>query len=109
MPFKITKRLQVNESFTTAEGEITLTLIVPRKKSLLALKDASDEELMQFMNQHIAGWDNIVGDDDQPLEYNADNLNAVLDALPGLVGGIAERLYGLAGEQGAAKKKRQAS
>ena len=78
--------------------ELEFTAIFHRgrvKKILQNSRKTSDEKLSDTdtVAQMLAGWKDVMAEDDTPLPYNRANLTKVLEVAPGLSGEIATAFF----------------
>ena len=88
MAFKLVKRnklrVQVKGTFKDEEGKpvnFDFTLLCRRLSQAeieTAIKN-SDEPVKEFVQRVTEDWEGVLGEDGQPLSFEASNLDAVLD------------------------------
>lgn len=114
--FKIRKNLTSLESFAVYDdgASLELELEVPRRSVIEAIMGrvghddknaaANMQHDLTLAKKHIVSW-NVYADDDSLLPVNDENVAALLDHAPGLVGKVVTKLLELAAGKADVEKK----
>ena len=90
--FRVRYLLMTREELATvARQSLDLMRAGDIDSQIEAMSEERVRESVALMQRHVVGWDGISGEDDQPLPFTADNLNALL-AVPYLHRAIASGL-----------------
>lgn len=98
----VTWTTQVSLPVPDAPGEwqkvpLTLTCRLLNTQAINTALQAGEDSIPQFLADHILGWDHIVGEDDQPLDFSRDLLQTMMGEDPYFLQGCLQCLLEASG------------